>query len=311
MAIGFLKKLFTNKTEQKEDLTQKHTPENLCFLADHYKDDKTFTKAFTLYKIAAEKKYPEALFKLGYCYHYGEGTSKNSEKAFDSFKESAELGLPPAQFILSSCYRDGIGTQKDAEKTLFWQKKAAENGWMPAQISLSKHYYNKKDFFDSLKWLDIAVKAKSPEAYLMYSMYYEKGLAGLEKDEKKAFEWVKRGADEGFPVLKVRLGSFYGKGIGVEQNDKEAFKLYREAAEKGDQCAIQILDLTAKEFEKCKKQAELGDAEAQWKLANDYIEGAIVPANGKLAFEWYERAAGQGNKKAIEVINKIKSNQEK
>ncbi|MEF0142113.1 tetratricopeptide repeat protein, partial [Acinetobacter baumannii] len=44
--------------------------------------------------------------------------------------------------------------------------------------------------------------------------------------------------------------------------------------------------------------AESGDAGAQAKLGELYVEGQVVPQDYKKAFEWYSKAANQGNAEA-------------
>jgi TPR repeat protein len=52
-------------------------------------------------------------------------------------------------------------------------------------------------------------------------------------------------------------------------------------------------------FLRLKELAPLGDPWAQWKLAGYYHYGWAGPANFKLAQEWYERAARQGQVDAM------------
>lgn len=84
-------------------------------------------------------------------------------------------------------------------------------------------------------------------------------------------------------MKKTVLGMLFGLSVLLSANDmvdkgkvaydlghyKEAFELYRQAAEQGD-------------------------AEAQNKLANMYNAGENVKKNPKQAVEWYQKAADQG-----------------
>ena len=57
-------------------------------------------------------------------------------------------------------------------------------------------------------------------------------------------------------------------------------------------------DTAPKEREKLllawQKAAELGDAEAQMRLAASHADGKGVPKDAQRAFEWYLKAAEQG-----------------
>lgn len=49
------------------------------------------------------------------------------------------------------------------------------------------------------------------------------------------------------------------------------------------------------ELQELLKRAEAGDAQAQSELGNSYSSGEGAPKDLALAFQWYERSAGQGN----------------
>ena len=68
----------------------------------------------------------------------------------------------------------------------------------------------------------------------------------------------------------VNLGVMYDNGDGVPENDAEAVKWYRKAADQGH-------------------------ASAQYNLGVMYSNGEGVPENDAEAVKWYRKAADQGN----------------
>ena len=72
------------------------------------------------------------------------------------------------------------------------------------------------------------------------------------------------------PPAQYRLGMKYNFGRGVTENDSEAVKWYRKAAEQG----------------------HVG---AQYALGWAYFKGEGVPQNYGEAFNWYHKAAEQGD----------------
>ena len=56
------------------------------------------------------------------------------------------------------------------------------------------------------------------------------------------------------------------------------------------------------------KMAELGNAEAQFKLAEMYEQGQGVAADPKQARHWYEAAAAQGFQPALDHLERMKKN---
>ena len=72
----------------------------------------------------------------------------------------------------------------------------------------------------------------NPNAKSALGLFYNAGN-GVEKDEKKAFEWHKKSAEQGFADAQYALGCMYYSGDGVDRNLEEAFKLFKKASEQG------------------------------------------------------------------------------
>ena len=77
------------------------------------------------------------------------------------------------------------------------------------------------------------------------------------------------------------LGGMYAKGDGVPQNDAEAVKWWRKAAEQGH-------------------------AKAQNNLGVMYLRGTGVPANAAKAYMWISLSNAQGYKNAAQFMDIIK-----
>lgn len=94
------------------------------------------------------------------------------------------------------------------------------------------------------------------------------GGEGVEKDEKKAAEWLQKSADQhNLPAMNA-LGTLYEEGVGVGKDEKRAFEWYEKAA-------------------------RYGFALAQQNLAECYENGKGVAKNADEAMKWLERAAHQ------------------
>lgn len=95
------------------------------------------------------------------------------------------------------------------------------------------------------------------------------------------FEALKSLAEQGDAEAQAQfnLGVMYDNGRGIPENDAEAVKWYRKAAEQGH-------------------------ASAQGNLGVMYANGDGVPENYIKAYQWYSLAAAQGN--SIAQSNKPK-----
>lgn len=98
---------------------------------------------------------------------------------------------------------------------------------------------------------------------------YSLGL-GVAQDDADAFAWHQRSAEQGDVGAQVNLGIFYQYGLGVAQDEAETVAWNRRAAEQGEVYA----------------QLKVGDA---------YADGWGVPQDEAKAVERNRRAAEQGD----------------
>ncbi len=126
--------------------------------------EKSLTEAFKYYKLASERGYKEATYRLAMCHYHGKGTDEDKPEAFFYFKDladenhvdsqsfvammllkaegieqdmeqgiqylirAAEAGNDVAQYELGNCYLKGEGVVENDEMAMEWYQKAAENG---------------------------------------------------------------------------------------------------------------------------------------------------------------------------------------
>jgi len=108
-----------------------------------------------------------------------------------------------------------------------------------------------------------------PEEQFKLAERYLKGK-GVPQDNAEAVKWFRKAADQGHARAQFNLGLMYTKGLGVPQDYAEAAKWFRKAAEQGT-------------------------AEAQTNLASMYLNAEGVARDYTEAVKWYRKAAGQGD----------------
>ena len=131
-------------------------------------------------------------------------------------------------------------------------------------------------------------------------------LSGCSNDSE--FDETLEKAQRGDAEAQYNLGEIYDKGKGVPEDDTEALKWYRLAAEQGDAGAQYKLGVMYESGRGVHKgwagsyyplkwyrlAAEGGYADAQYKLGYMYATGEGVPENDTEAVKWYRLAADQG-----------------
>jgi TPR repeat protein len=117
----------------------------------------------------AEAGDPEALYKLGNCYSFGEGVARNRKMAFSLFERSAKAGYSDGMFNLAACYRRGEGVRKDIQAAVSWYERAAENDPRFGYLALGEIYANGEtgsvDREKAIHYLQLAWDSGNTAAY--------------------------------------------------------------------------------------------------------------------------------------------------
>jgi hypothetical protein len=109
-------------------------------------------------------------------------------------------------------------------------------------------------------------------------------------------------AGQGDPEAQVNLGTLYDGGLGVPQDEAEAVKWYRRAADKGDSDGQVSLGWSlifgksnlqdeAEAIELFRKAADHGNVDAMSSLGTLYADGWCVAQDYVQAHMWYNLAA--------------------
>ncbi len=112
---------------------------------------------------------------------------------------------------------------------------------------------------------------------------------------------------------QYNLGLMYSKGKNTKKDDKQAFFWFQKAAEQGSSEAQVILGIIYREKQNYKqalhwlqKAAEQDQAKAQLTLGIMYAQGEGVTKNNKQAKEWFKKACDNNLKNACTAYNSLK-----
>lgn len=114
--------------------------------------------------------------------------------------------------------------------------------------------------------LEAAADAGEVSAQITLAVAYEHGLSNCKEDQKKATYWFNKAADNGVVSAQHEMGVRYFIGKGVRQNELEAIKFFKLAAEQNS-------------------------SECQLNLGRIYCLGYGVPVDLRLGLSWLARAA--------------------
>ena len=132
------------------------------------------------------------------------------------------------------------------------------------------------------------------------AMLYLNGDDNTSANPRKSFYWFHKMAEAGNSNGMFNTGLFYAKGFGITRDFAKASAWMEKALEAGDSDAEEPAELY-KRMNRYLTAAEAGDAEAQAKAADTYmqmagtLEQAGTDADYKESVKWAEKAAAQNN----------------
>ncbi|KAG7102176.1 Protein SKT5 like protein [Verticillium longisporum] len=250
------------------------------------KGKEDYSQAFPLFVIAAKHGHAESGYRSALCYEFGWGCRKDPAKAVQFLRIAASKRHPGAMTRLGKACLVGDLGEKRYREGIKWMKLAAEAAdsiYNSAPYQLACLYetgYGDDVFKDENYAAELFTQAAElghPEANFRMGEAYEHGKLGcprdpalsvhfytgaaekghaaammglcawymvgaepiLEKDEEEAYEWARRSAELGFVKAQYAVGYFTEMGIGCRRDILEANVWYVKAADSGDDRARQ------------------------------------------------------------------------
>ena len=233
-----------------------------------------YQESYEYYKIAAQKKHPNAIWALGHLYYNGFiGTKSRDDmkKAFHYFNKARKVNCIAAINSLGTVFKEGNVPfiSKDLKKA----KKLFE-------------FAANKNYVYAINNLGI--------------MYEEEG------NYKKALELFKSSSLQGESWAANKLGQMYRQGIGTKKNLKKAFEYYNKATDATiySVCFWSKYNLAHYFYEN--GVAEIGvakDIDKSISLLEECISHNIIKAYEDLILIYYSRYIKEGN---INYLNRAK-----
>ncbi|MFO7641748.1 MAG: tetratricopeptide repeat protein [Candidatus Competibacteraceae bacterium] len=160
-------------------------------------------QAFKLHQQAARQGYGLAQYYLGLLYADGQGVPEDAAAGAKWLRAAAEQGVSNAQFTLGVMYEKGEGVEQDSRQAAAWYRQAAEQGHASAQYHLALLYARGEGILrnpaEALRWEQKAAEHGDARAQYRLGLRYAEGAAGVPRDPRAAFQWIRQ-ALEGYPV---------------------------------------------------------------------------------------------------------------
>lgn len=248
-------------------------------------------------------------FELGEILQKGIEVKQNIHLSTRYFKIAAELGHMEAQYKLGVCYANGSGIELDNTKALYWFEKAADQGYIRAlyntgyiykRLNSSNADYIFREVVEKTKLLLDSHESDS-DASSILGICLLQGY-GVMKNEKEAFIYLRRAAENGNSNAQAYLGYCYYCGIGVDVDKSEATKWFKMSSNQGNakgeymlgQCYMNADGIGENKLlgiELLNNSANQGHAPSLNTLGCCYSNGNGVPQDYEMAFYMFEKSA--------------------
>lgn len=251
---GFIKvyrhfSLLKKSSKLNDTSVDESSSTNLCNMGDMYFDQHNYLQAVKYYSQAVELGNANAMWKLGYCYLFGNGVEKNNATALKYIRRAADLGNAEAMCCLGQCHCEGMlgwstGIREDFAEAVKWFKKAAAHGHPKAMYLLGSAYKFghgvSVDYEEAAYWFTESAELGDRDAMYSLANCFRKG-DGVDTDITEAAYWYEKAAELGNRDAMYNIAICYYKGHGVSKDKEKSREWFEKAYRCGDLKALKML----------------------------------------------------------------------
>ena len=251
----------------------------------------------------------EEIAKKGMDYLYGYyGTERNTHLAYRCLNYAKEKNIPLAIGLLGQMYFYGIEVEQDTKVGLRLLTEATKQDDM---LSMEKFIYvlyadkveDESWTTDMINIIDREILKDNPIACYLKGKCSRDGRL-YEKSDMEAFAMMQRAAEMGYPPAQYRLALMYFDGIGTQEDAYRYHQWIETSANNGHYEAKGVYGMVlfndwrnkSKAFKFLKDAFDQGyeDSDAEWCMAQCYMNGTGTSKNEALAYPMYIKAAEEG-----------------
>lgn len=194
-----------------------------------------------------------AMINIGNIYEFGQRTGKPEYKeAAKWYQRAALLGDGTGVFNYANLLHSGRGVRRDRETAFLLFEKLTSRGFKGAAFYLGLYYENgyvvKRDYKEALRYYQLGASTNDAFCYNQLGRMYCLGR-GIQKPEPEmGFFYYEQAAKMGDATGLSNMAYAYEVGQGVQQDTIKAIEYYTQAAELGEENAIESLERLREEI---------------------------------------------------------------
>ncbi|ABR73774.1 sel1 repeat family protein [Actinobacillus succinogenes] len=204
-----------------------------------------YSYAYNIFSHYADMSEPHGMLATGYFLFMGYGTAPDYGQAKRYLERANGLGFVRATTLLG-LLEQRTNPQPSNQTALRLLMKAANMGDSVAANALANLYYRRGNITDAVVWNEKAIAlgsyaAKRNQKNLATAPNRPQQIVSVNNNEH--LQKLRQESQAGNGQASYELATRYHKGAGVPQNFGEAIRLYRIAAQQGNEQARKILPI--------------------------------------------------------------------
>ena len=243
---------------------------------------------------------PVIQYLIGTLYMKGSCLTWDRENAVRWYEKSAMQGYARAQRNLGRCYLFGKGVQKDRAGAIYWYRKASQqlpDALLDLAIILLHQTQTESELQEAVTLLHRAAENGNANAAFVLASLHADGR-GVPKNMQTAAKWFLQATNMGPPEASVAMAYIYFTGDGAPIDRRAAVERmgYINTSDHfilPFTCAS-IPAMATRAMQELRKEAETGDAAAQYNLVRALSYGIFQKEDIRQAIQWCLAAADQG-----------------
>ncbi len=242
----------------------------LFYMGEYYREKDDPDAAFQYYYAAARQGSSRAMLYIGQMYLNARGTERDIQAAVKELEDAASRGEAESFKELGDLFYKDELVERNDERAFYWYGKAYAAGIKEAALPLASLYLRPSDDQDvpraeklfreaaeietdgqaslalgniyrnglggeidmqqAISWYEKGAMLGNPECMEILGCLYFQGEEGIDRDYKKAFEWLSRCESAGCLQSYSKLAYLYMKGEGCTADENKAKELFERAA---------------------------------------------------------------------------------
>ena len=182
------------------------------------------------YSAAANAGDAEAMTYLAECYEDGLGGLEiDLTKAWNLYKNAAQKGYAPAEYALACWLDDDEDDLYNPEEAYVWFKRAAEHQYAPALVYLASDAIQQGDYDEAYCYLLKAIDGLGERDQAFSLLFTHSHLGHFKKTSPEdIYIYALNSGEDAF----YNIGICYYEGVGIEKNNDKALFFFKLVAEK-------------------------------------------------------------------------------